>query len=68
MVEMGMDLYEVKDFLENKCIHEENPQILLDHMTDPYYINTIKNGFAKQANIHAHLQAQGYNYMPDHQQ
>ena len=28
--EMGMDLIEVKDFLEDKGIHEENTELILD--------------------------------------
>ena len=32
MVEMGLDVMEVKDFLEEKCIHEENPELVIDHL------------------------------------
>jgi len=34
MVEMGMDLVSVQDFLEEKGICEENPEMVLDHMTN----------------------------------
>jgi len=45
MVGMGMDLVEVQDFLDERCIHEENPELVLDHMTNPHYINKLKNSF-----------------------
>jgi len=45
MVEMGMDLNQVQNFLENKGIPEENPELVLDHMTNPGYLNALKNGF-----------------------
>lgn len=35
MVEMGMDLLEVQDFLEDRGICEENPEMVLDHMSNP---------------------------------
>lgn len=57
MVEMGMDLIEVKDFLEDKCIHEENPELVLDHLSNPQYMNALRSNFVPKANIHANLQA-----------
>jgi hypothetical protein len=30
MSEMGMDVMQIKDFIEDKGLHEENPEILLD--------------------------------------
>ena len=30
LVNMGMDIMQVKDFIEEQGIHEENPEILLD--------------------------------------
>jgi hypothetical protein len=35
MVDMGMDLIEVKDFLEDKGIFEENPELIIDHIQNP---------------------------------
>ena len=35
MVDMGMDMMSVKDFLEDKCIHEENAEMILDCMNNP---------------------------------
>lgn len=35
MVDMGMDLIEVTDFLDDKCIHEENPEIVIDYLQNP---------------------------------
>ena len=64
MVGMGMDLIEVQDFLEDKCIHEENPELVLDYMNNPQYLNPLKANFIQAPNPHANLQAQGYNYMP----
>ena len=65
MVEMGMDLIEVQDFLEDRGICEENPELVIDYMQSPQYINTLKANFVQKANIHANLQAQGYNYVPE---
>ena len=45
MVNMGLDLIEVKDFLEDKGIHEENPEIVLDYLTDNRYTNSLKTAF-----------------------
>ena len=42
MVEMGMDIIEVQDFLEDKCIHEENPELIIDHMHNPHFVNPLK--------------------------
>lgn len=65
MVDMGMDLIELQDFLDDKCIHEENPELVIDYLQNPNYINPLKAMFAQAPNPHAHLQAQGYNYVPD---
>ena len=35
MVGMGMDLIEVQDFLDDKCIHEENPELVIDYLQSP---------------------------------
>ena len=35
MVDMGMDLIEVTDFLDDKFIHEENPEIVIDYLQNP---------------------------------
>lgn len=45
MVEMGMDLIEVQDFLEDKCIHEENPELVIDYMQAPHYLNPLRANF-----------------------
>lgn len=42
MVEMGMDLIEVKDFLEEKGIFEENPELILDHCQNPNFVNVLR--------------------------
>lgn len=30
-----MDLIEVQDFLDDKCIHEENPELVIDYLQSP---------------------------------
>jgi len=50
-----MDLIEVKDFLDDKCIHEENLELVLDHLTNPQYINALKRNFAQKVNPNAGL-------------
>ena len=48
MVDMnaGMDIMQVKDFIEEKVIHEENPEILLDYVYNPnFYQNALKYTF-----------------------
>jgi len=37
MVQMGMDLYEVNDFLDQKCIPENNPEWIIDNLQNPNY-------------------------------
>ena len=63
MVGMGMDLVEVQDFLDERCIHEENPELVLDHMTNPHYINKLKNSFIPPQQME--MMAGGYNYVAD---
>ena len=65
MIEMGMDFVEVTDFLDDKCVHEENPELVIDHLHNPGYMNALSSNFVQAPNAHAQLQAQGYNYMPD---
>lgn len=65
MVEMGMDLIEVSDFLDDKCIHEENPEHVIDHLQNPNYINALKRNFIQAPNPMAAVQQHGYGYMPD---
>lgn len=60
-----MDVMEVKDFLEDRCIHEENPELVIDHLQNPQYLNPLKMNFLQAPNPMAQVQAQGYNYMPD---
>ena len=45
MTDMGMDLIEVKDFLEDRGIVEENPELIIDHLQNPQYINPLKQNF-----------------------
>ena len=37
--DIGYDLMTVKDFLEDKCIVEENVELVIDYMNNPSYIN-----------------------------
>lgn len=45
MTEMGMDVMQIKDFLEDKGLYEENPEIVLDHLNNPQYRNVLKQTF-----------------------
>lgn len=54
-----MDLMNVKDFLEDKCIHEENPEILLDWLDRPNYLNSLKMNYRPPNNQAAQLAAAG---------
>jgi hypothetical protein len=45
MTQMGMDYNQVKDFIDNKGLYEENPEIILDHLNNPHYQNVLKSGF-----------------------
>ena len=47
MVNMGMDMMAVKDFIEEQGIHEENPELVLDYMGQPTYANALKLSFAQ---------------------
>ena len=64
MTDMGMDLMQVKDFLDDKCIHEENPELLLDWIDRPNYINALKSNFVPPINPAAGIGG-GYGYMPN---
>ena len=65
MIEMGMEYTDLADFLDDKSIHEENPELILDFLNDPSYVNPLKVNFIQAPNAHAQLQAQGYGYQPD---
>ena len=64
MVGMGMDIMAVKDFIEEKCIHEENPELLLDWLDRPQYVNALKYNYKAPQNPNAAF-AGGYNYVPN---
>ena len=68
MIEMGMEYTDLADFLDDKCIHEENPELIIDYLNDPSYMNPLKANFIQAPNQHANLQAQGYGYVPDPRQ
>lgn len=42
--QMGMDVFEVQDFLEQKGLYEFNFNIILDQMRNPGYVNVLKRG------------------------
>lgn len=42
MVDMGMDPIEIEDFLEDKGLVELNPELIIDHMKNPTYVNPLK--------------------------
>lgn len=46
MSEMGMDANQVRDFIENKCMFEENPEIIIDNMDNPRYVNSLRVKYA----------------------
>jgi len=64
MTDMGMDLMTVKDFLDDKCIHEENPELVLDWVDRPNYINALKSNFKPPVNPAAGMGG-GYGYNPN---
>lgn len=41
---MGMDLFEVQDFVEQKGLYENNFNIILDQLRNPGYVNPLKHG------------------------
>ena len=45
MGDMGMDLIEVQNFLDDKSIHEENPELVIDYYQNPHYVNPLKLNF-----------------------
>ena len=64
MTEHGLDLMQVKDFLDDRCVHEENQELVLEQLNNPLYVNALKNGFMQPANARAAL-AGGYSYVPN---
>ena len=60
LTEMGMDVMQIKDFIEDKGLFEENPETILDHLNNPHYLNVLKQGFLPAPNPHLG----GYNYVP----
>ena len=49
--EMGLDLFEVKDFIEEKGITECSHEIIIDHLKNPHYQNPLKKQVKHQENI-----------------
>ena len=45
MADMGMDLLEVQNFLDETSIHEENPELVIDYHQNPHYVNPLKINF-----------------------
>ena len=41
--EMGLDLVETKDFLEEKCIYEMDANLVLDAVANSQWRNPLKN-------------------------
>ena len=39
---MGMDMYAVADFIDQKCIVEKDVGIVCDHLQNPNYINPLR--------------------------
>jgi len=39
---MGMDMYQVADFIDQKCIVENDFGIIMDNMQNPNYMNVLR--------------------------
>jgi len=48
MTDMGMDLMEVKDFIEDRGMYEENAELIIDHLNSQTFVNPLKAGFLQQ--------------------
>jgi len=57
MIAMGFEYTDLVDFLDDKCIHEENHELILDYLHEPSYVNPLKASFLQAPNLHANLQA-----------
>ena len=42
MTEMGMNTQQVANFIEQKGIFEENPELIIDNMDNPRYVNSLR--------------------------
>lgn len=40
--DMGLDLFKVQDFIEEKGIPEMNMELVLDYINNPSYVNPLK--------------------------
>ena len=68
MVNRGMDIMQVREFIEEQGIHEENPELVLDYMGKPAYRNALKHSFDHQRTVSQNAgYAQGYNFVPNTQ-
>jgi hypothetical protein len=45
MVELGYDLFGVKDFVEEQGIYEESAEIVIDYLNNPNYVNQLKRQY-----------------------
>ena len=50
LVNLGYDLISVKDFLEDKCIVEENIEIVIDYWNNPTYENSLRRNYLPPVN------------------
>ena len=48
-INMGMDYVDVKDFLEDKGIVENNVEIVIDYMKHHGYVNPLRKQINKQS-------------------
>lgn len=39
---MGMDMYAVADFIDQKCVVEKDVGIVCDHLHNPNYMNPLR--------------------------
>lgn len=45
MTDLGYDIMAVTDFLEEKGLFEENVELVIDHLNNPAFENTLKRGY-----------------------
>ena len=51
MAEMGMDRDQVAAFIEDRGMFEENPELIIDNLDNPRYVNSLRLKYQQENNV-----------------
>lgn len=51
MADMGMDRDQVTAFIEDRGMFEENPELIIDNLENPRYVNSLRLKYQQEDNV-----------------